>query len=99
MRVLGGEDEMSAVEPACIASASALPSFSQNSKERRTAVVFAIVRDDQHDLPFEHTVPNQTAADAGDVLVAVHELQLTAQEPGRRRTRHDGGSLGKWTVL
>ena len=99
MRILGGEYEMSAVEPACIAFVSALPPFSQNSKEIRTAIVFAIVRDHQHDLPFEHTLPNEPAADAGDVLVAVHELQLTAQEPRGRRTRHDGGSLGKGTIL
>lgn len=47
-----------------------------------TAIVFAVVGNHQHDLPFEDVAPDETAAYTGDVLVALHELELAAQEPG-----------------
>lgn len=50
---------------------------------RRTAVEFAVVRYHQHHFPLEYVVVDQAARDAGDVLVALHLLQLAAQEPRR----------------
>lgn len=58
----------------------------QEKKEKtcpsRTTVVFAIVGNHEHDLPLENVASDQTAADARDVLVALHLFQLAAQEPG-----------------
>lgn len=48
----------------------------------RTTVVFAVIGDHEHDLPFEDVVANKTAAYAGDVFVGLHLLELAAQEPG-----------------
>lgn len=48
----------------------------------RTTVVFAVIGDHEHDLPFEDVVADKTAAYAGDVFVGLHLLELAAQEPG-----------------
>ena len=50
----------------------------------RTTIELAVIRDHEHDLPFEDVVPNQAATYAGDIFVALHLLQLAAQEPGGR---------------
>ena len=49
-----------------------------------TAVIFAIVGNHKHDLPFKDIVAHESATDAGHVLVALHELELASQEPGGR---------------
>ena len=76
---------MSAVESSCTPS-SAFPCPLSCLIHRKlpalTAVVFAVVGNHKHDLPFENVVPNETATYAGDVLIALHELELATQEPG-----------------
>ena len=65
-----------------------LPHLSQGkggeTSDQRTAVVFAVVRNHEHDLPFEDVAPDETATYAGYVLVALHLLELATQEPGGR---------------
>ena len=76
---------MSAVESSCMPSSAfpcPLSCLLYSNLAARTAVVFAVVGNHKHDLPFENVIPNETAADAGDVLVALHELELATQKPG-----------------
>lgn len=47
-----------------------------------TSIELAIVGNHKHDFPFEDVVADETATYAGDVLVALHLLELAAQEPG-----------------
>ena len=53
-----------------------------NKGPTRTAIVFAIIRNHKHDFPFEDVIINETATYPGDVLVALHHLELATQEPG-----------------
>lgn len=58
----------------------------------RTAVVFAVVRDHEHDLPFHDIIIDKTAAYPRDVLVGLHLFELPAQEGGCGC----GGHLARW---
>ena len=49
---------------------------------KRTAIVFAIIRNHKHDLPFEDVIIHKTATYPGDVFIALHQLELATQEPG-----------------
>lgn len=85
MWVLGGEYEMSAIEASCIPCFISHPFLVRSRRESyvaSTAVVFAIVRYHEHDLPFEDVAPDETATYARNVLVALHQLELATQEPG-----------------
>lgn len=53
-----------------------------------TSIQLDIIRDHQHNLPLEDVVVRQPAADAGDVLVALHLLQLAGEHPSCGRGRH-----------
>jgi hypothetical protein len=51
------------------------------SEGKCTAVeTAAFVGQHEHDLPLKDAVVDQTAADAGNVLVALHLLELATQE-------------------
>jgi hypothetical protein len=53
----------------------------QQTSETATAVeTAALVGQHEHDLPLKDAVVDQTAADAGNVLVALHLLELATQE-------------------
>lgn len=87
MWILRRENEMGAVEPSCTPSSAFLSSLIvpiSRHHQRLTAIILAIVGNHKHDLPFEDVVPNETAAYAGDVLIALHQLELATQEPGGR---------------
>lgn len=58
----------------------------------RTSVELALVVDHEHDLPVEDVVVDEAHADAGDVGVLLHLLELAAKEP-RRGCTHDDGVL------
>ena len=78
---------MGAVESSCVPCISlSLPCYLNMLQEKtfptRTAIVFAVVRNHKHDLPFEDVIINETATYARDVLVALHQLELATQEPG-----------------
>jgi hypothetical protein len=56
----------------------------QQTPEATTAVeTAALVGQHEHDLPLKDAVVNQAAADAGDVLVALHLLELATQKERR----------------
>ena len=62
----------------------------QQAPETATAVeTAALVGQHEHDLTLEDVVVNQTAADARNVLVALHLLELATQE--ERRARRTAG--------
>lgn len=44
-----------------------------------TSIVSTVIIDHQHDFPFKDIAPNQAAADAWNVLVALHLFELTAE--------------------
>ena len=78
---------MGAVESSYVPFISlSLPCYLNMLQEKtfptRTAIVFAVVRNHKHDLPFEDVIINETATYTGDVLVALHQLELATQEPG-----------------
>lgn len=88
MWVLGGECEM-CTEEATLGSSYQLwncrflqfPPPLSVVQRFLTAIVPAIIRDHEHDLPFEDVVVHQPATDARYVFVALHLFELTAQEP------------------
>lgn len=49
---------------------------------KHTAVELAVVRDHEHDFPFEDVVGDEATTYTRDVLVALHLFELAAQEPG-----------------
>ena len=84
MWILWWKNEMGAVESSYVHFIS-LP-FScrlnfgrRETFPRRTAIVFAIIRNHKHDLPFEDIIIDETATYPGDVLVALHHLELATQ--------------------
>ena len=52
----------------------------QASETATTVETAALVGQHEHDLPLKDVVVDQTAADAGDVLVALHLLELATQK-------------------
>lgn len=58
------------------------------TKTQHTAVVLAIVRYHEHDLPFHDIVVYQSATYARDVLVALHLFELATQKPLGSCVRH-----------
>lgn len=68
---------MSALEPHLSPFAPPLPV----AQKFPTAIVPAVIRDHEHDLPLEDVVVHQPATDARYVLVTLHLLELAAQEP------------------
>lgn len=61
----------------------------------RTAIVFAIIVDHEHDFPLKDVVVvDKAARDARDVLASLHLLELTLQEGGGGgRARHGDGRV------
>lgn len=61
----------------------------QSRSEEATSIISTLVVYHQHDLPLEDAVSNQTAADAWNVLIALHLFELAAQQAScRTRRRH-----------
>ena len=87
MWILWWKNEVGAVEASCVHFVSLPLSCCRNliqekTLRTRTAIVFAIIRNHKHDLPFEDVIVNEAATYPGDVLVALHQLELATQEPG-----------------
>ena len=61
----------------------------KKNKTQHTAVKPTVVRYHQHHLPFENVVIKQAAADAGNIFITLHLLELARKEPCSRRASHD----------